>query len=51
MDVVIPYSRGDLVSMAHERCHILDEGHSADGTTMRVRVSAPCRSTFARFRV
>ena len=51
MDVVIPYSRGDLVSMAHERCHILDEGHSADGTTMRVQVSAPLQGTFARFRV
>lgn len=49
MDVVIPYNRGDLVSLAHERCHIIDEGHSADGTTMRVQVSEPLQGTFARF--
>lgn len=51
MDVLIPYNRGDLVSMAHERCHIIEEGNTAEGTTMRVQVSAPLQGTFARFRV
>ena len=32
LDVLIPYSRGDLVSIAHERCHILSETHEEAGT-------------------
>ncbi len=32
LDVVIPYHRGDLVSTAHERCHILSEEHEETGT-------------------
>ena len=32
LDVLIPYNRGDLVSVAHERCHILSETHEEQGT-------------------
>lgn len=32
MDVLIPYNRGDLVSLAHERCHIVSEDHEEEGT-------------------
>ncbi len=32
LDVVIPYHRGDLVSVAHKRCHIISETHEEDGT-------------------
>lgn len=32
LDILVPYSRGDLVSIAHERCHILSESHEEDGT-------------------
>ncbi|MEG0417888.1 GTPase HflX [Gordonibacter sp.] len=32
LDVLIPYHRGDLVSLAHERCHIVSEGHEESGT-------------------
>ena len=38
-EVVIPYERGDLVSVAHERCHILSEKHGEDGT--RIVMLAP----------
>ena len=40
LDVVIPYNRGDLVSVAHERCHILSEKHEEDGTHL-VMLAAP----------
>lgn len=40
LDVVIPYSRGDLVSLAHERCHILSEAHEEAGTHI-VMLAAP----------
>ena len=32
LDVLIPYQRGDLVSKAHERCRILTEEHTEQGT-------------------
>ncbi len=32
LDVLIPYSRGNLVSIAHERCHIVSEEHEEAGT-------------------
>ena len=38
--MVIPYNRGDLVSVAHERCHILSEKHEEDGTHL-VMLAAP----------
>ena len=36
--VVVPYSRGDLVSRIHERGEILTSEHRADGTLLRARV-------------
>ena len=36
LDVVVPYGRGDLVSIAHKRCHIIAESHKEDGTHMRL---------------
>lgn len=32
LDVLLPYDRGDLVSLAHERCHIVSESHEESGT-------------------
>lgn len=40
LDVIIPYERGDLVSIAHERCHIVSEGHEETGTHI-VMLAAP----------
>lgn len=40
LDIVLPYSRGDLVSLAHERCHIVSEEHREDGTHL-VMLAAP----------
>lgn len=38
LDVVVPYQRGDLVSMAHERCRILTEEHIETGTHLTMLV-------------
>ena len=29
---IVPYHRGDLVALAHKRCHIINEEHKEDGT-------------------
>lgn len=34
LDILVPYSRGDLVSLAHERCHIVSESHEQEGTRL-----------------
>lgn len=37
LDVLVPYNRGDLVSLAHQRCTILTEEYEAEGTHLTVR--------------
>lgn len=36
IDVVVPYHRGEIVAIAHKRCHIIAETHEEDGTHMRL---------------
>ena len=47
LDVLIPYNRGDLVSVAHERCHILSETHEEQGTRI-VMLAAPSFASMFR---
>lgn len=42
LDLVIPYNRGDLVSLAHERCRIVSEDYSEEGTCLTVQAPADC---------
>lgn len=49
LDVIIPYQRGDLVSLAHERCHIISEDHEADGTHIQMLVGPAHMATFLPF--
>lgn len=49
MSVVIPYTRGDLVTLAHERAHILSEEHTDDGTALTLRASSDTAGQFAAF--
>ncbi|WP_302962772.1 GTPase HflX [uncultured Adlercreutzia sp.] len=51
LDVVIPYQRGDLVSLAHERCHIISEAHEGDGTHIQMLVGAAWASIFEPFAI
>ncbi|OLT46792.1 hypothetical protein BJF88_04135 [Cellulosimicrobium sp. CUA-896] len=39
IDVVVPYSRGDLVHRVHTEGEIDHEEHTADGTVLRGRVA------------
>ena len=48
-DVVIPYQRGDLVTVAHKRCHIVAEAHEADGTHLRLYAPADYVHLFDSF--
>lgn len=47
--VLVPYNRGDITSLAHSKCHIITEEHTAEGTRMKVQVSAPYKGLFAQF--
>ena len=38
MTLLIPYTAGKDVSLIHERCHILEESHTENGTRLIVRV-------------
>ncbi len=49
MSVLVPYTRGDLVRMAHERGQILSERHSEVGTRLVVRVDSELAARFADF--
>lgn len=40
VDVLVPYSRGDLISRAHRTGEVLQEEHGAAGTRLRARVPA-----------
>ena len=47
IEVVIPYSRGDLTSLAHERCRIISEEYREDGTYLKMVVPVSLRGRFA----
>ena len=47
--VLVPYKRGDVTSLAHSKCHVISEEHTAEGTKMKVQVSAPYKALFAKF--
>lgn len=49
LSVVVPYVRGDLVAMAHKRCHIISEAHEEDGTHMMLYAPPDCAHMFADY--
>lgn len=49
LDVLVPYSRGDLVSIAHERCHILSETHEETGTRITMLAAPSFAGLFRPF--
>jgi GTP-binding protein HflX len=40
MTVLVPYTRGDLVTRVHDEAEVLDTEHTAAGTLLRARVGA-----------
>lgn len=51
MEVLIPFSRGDLVSTAHGRCTVLAESYDERGTMLTLRVPPDLKTTFENFAV
>jgi GTPase len=49
--VLVPYTRGDLVALAHERAQILSERHTDAGTQLALRIPAEVESVFSPFRL
>ena len=48
--VLLPYERGDLVSLAHERCQILKESHEAEGTFITMLAPKDFAGRFSNYR-
>lgn len=49
VSVLLPYSRGDLVSRMYDLGEVLDEAHRADGTSLRARVSPALASELSAY--
>ncbi len=49
--VLLPYTRGDLVSRIHTEGEVLTVEHGGDGTTVRARVPRPLAADLAMFRL
>jgi GTP-binding protein HflX len=49
MAVLIPYTRGDLIALAHERALIVTERHHEDGTHLIIKVPQGLTSVFTPF--
>lgn len=49
IDIVVPYTRGDIVKLAHERTQILSEEHTEEGTGLTLRVPPDLVSPFVPF--
>ncbi len=49
LEVLVPYTRGDLVKTAHERGHIISEEHVEEGTRLVLRAGAEIIAQFREF--
>ncbi len=49
VDVLVPYSRGDLVARVHDGAELLSTEHTADGTRMRARVAPELAAALGPF--
>nr|WP_235619870.1 GTPase HflX [Gulosibacter faecalis] len=51
VELVLPYGRGDLVSLLHDQGGVLRETHDTDGTHLRARVHPDQMGMFEPYRV
>ncbi len=49
IDALIPYNRGDLVSLAHEKCRVLSESFESEGTHLVLLVPQSLAHDFIKF--
>jgi GTP-binding protein HflX len=50
VDVLVPFSRGDLVNRLHQEGDVLAEEHTADGTRISARVGSLLAATLGTFK-
>jgi GTP-binding protein HflX len=51
LELLVPYTHGELVQLAHERGQIVREDHTADGTRLAVRVPTAIAERFHDYEV
>jgi len=51
MNVLIPFTRGELVQLAHTRTTIVESSHNEEGTLMTLRVPQELVGQFERFEI
>ena len=49
VEVLIPFMRGDMVSLAHERGGIVSESHTPEGTLLSLRIPPALQERFEEF--
>ena len=49
LEVLIPYNKGNLVSIAHERCRVLTENHTETGTHLTILAPPAFANDFAPY--
>ena len=49
LTVLVPYTRGDLVQLAHERAHVVSEHHTEEGTRLVLQASSEVSSRLSEF--
>lgn len=51
IELVVPYDRGDLISLLHEKGRVISTEYVEDGTLVNARISSDLEAQFAEFRV
>ncbi len=51
VELVVPYSRGDVLAAVHREGEVLVEEHDDDGTRLRARLDSVGAARFAEFLV
>lgn len=51
MEVLVPFARGDLVSVAHSRCTVVAESYDERGTALTLRVPQDLTASFKDYAV
>lgn len=51
MDLLVPFDRGEMVSLAHRRCRIMNEEFSESGTRLSLRVPESMVGMFSQFQI
>ena len=49
VDVLLPYSRGDLLARVHDRAEVVSTEHTVDGTRLRARVAPDLAAALATY--